>query len=50
MAGTGRHIFGSNPQEDTVFRTPSTRHANLVAAGPGWLAAHTRPALTLRAE
>jgi hypothetical protein len=25
MAGPGRHIFGSNPQEDTVFRAPSAR-------------------------
>jgi hypothetical protein len=50
MAGAGRHILGSNPQEDTAFRAPSARSANLVAADPGWLAARTRLALTLRAE
>jgi hypothetical protein len=37
MAGAGRQIFGSNPQEDTVFRAPSARSANLVAARSGWL-------------
>lgn len=50
MAGAGRHIFGSNPQEDTVFRAPIGSYANLVAADPGWLAARTRPAFMLRAE
>lgn len=50
MAGAGRHIFGSNPQEGTVFRAPIGSYANLVAADPGWLAARTRPALMLRAE
>jgi hypothetical protein len=48
MAGAGRHIFG-RAHWDTVFRTPSARNANLVAADPGWLAA-PRPARTLRAE
>jgi hypothetical protein len=46
MAGAGRHIFGSNPQEDTVFRVPIGSYANLVAADSGWLAARTGPSLT----
>jgi len=50
MAGAGRHIFGSNPQEDTVFRLPTGSYANLVARRP-WLARRPDPAsLMLRAE
>jgi hypothetical protein len=49
-AARGRHRSGRAAPALPAIAAGALLAANLVAADPGWLAARTRPAVTLRAE